>query len=154
MYFKPPELRHFCDLKVELSPFLELGVGRAGKRRIIPIKGGKVSGERLNGKILNIGADWQTILADGSAELDTRYAFETDDGAFIEIVNSGYRHGSPEVISKMSQGLEVDPSEYYMRTHTSFETGDSRYSWVNNKLFVGIGGKVKSEIITSVYEIL
>jgi hypothetical protein len=51
-------LKHFCDLTVELSPIVELGQGRAGQRRIIPITGGKVRGERVNGTILNVGADW------------------------------------------------------------------------------------------------
>jgi hypothetical protein len=52
------KLKHFCDLTVELSPIVELGQGRAGQRRIIPITGGKVRGERVNGTILNVGADW------------------------------------------------------------------------------------------------
>jgi len=32
------------------------------------------------------------------AELDIRYAMETDDGAVIEIVNYGFRHGPKEVL--------------------------------------------------------
>jgi len=148
-----PTLHHFCDLTVELNPIVELGIGRAGKRRIIPIIGGEVRGERINGKILDVGADWQTILADGTAELVARYAFETDDGAVIEIINYGFRHGSPEVIAAIANGKEVPPSEYYMRTHARLETGDPRYQWVNNKLFVGSGGKVKDKVWISLYEI-
>ena len=79
-----PALRHVCDLCVELDPIREMGPGRAGSRRIIPIVGGRVEGPELQGRILNVGADWQTIFADGLAELDTRYAMETDDGATIE----------------------------------------------------------------------
>ncbi|MEX0955516.1 MAG: DUF3237 family protein [Rhizobiaceae bacterium] len=48
-----------------------MGDGRSGRRRIIPIVGGTASGERLNGRILNLGYDWQTVFADGSG---TRYA--------------------------------------------------------------------------------
>lgn len=85
MNLPTPTLEHVCDLTVELDPILQMGPGRAGNRRIIPIVGGTVSGSVLNGKVLNIGADWQTIFHDGVAELDTRYAMETDDGATIEI---------------------------------------------------------------------
>ena len=53
----------------------------------------------MTGRILNLGADWQTVFADGVAELDTRYAIETDAGHTIEVKNFGYRHGAPEVIA-------------------------------------------------------
>lgn len=148
-----PTLKHFCDLFVELSPIVELGNGRAGKRRIIPIIGGVVRGERINGKILNVGADWQTIFADGTAELIARYAFETDDGAIIEIDNYGYRHGPPDVIDALAQGEDVDPATYYMRTQARLETGDPRYAWVNNRLFVGSGSRQAESVKIALYEV-
>ncbi len=110
MTIAAPKLTHVCDLTVELDPIREMGPGRAGHRRIIPIVGGTVRGPRINGRILNVGADWQTIFAGGMAELDTRYAMETDDGAVIEIVNYGYRHGPAEVIAAVGRGEDVDPS--------------------------------------------
>ncbi len=135
-----PDLRHVCTLFVELDPIREMGHGPAGQRRIIPIVGGKVEGE-LSGSILNVGADWQTVYADGTAWLDTRYAFETDDGAVIEIVNRGYRHGPPEVMARLAGGEVVDPDDYYMRTAAILETGDPRYAWVNRTVFVGTGAR-------------
>ena len=88
-----PPLRHVADFDIDLSPIEEMGDGRGGMRRIIPIVGGRVSGPAFTGEILNIGADWQTIFSSGLAELDTRYAFRTDDDAVIEIINFGYRRG-------------------------------------------------------------
>ena len=93
-----PSLRHVADFDIDLSPIEEMGDGRGGKRRIIPIVGGRVSGPAFSGEILNVGADWQTIFSSGLAELDTRYAFRTDDGAVIEIINFGYRRGPEEVM--------------------------------------------------------
>ncbi|WP_417672243.1 DUF3237 domain-containing protein [Roseibium sp.] len=148
-----PKLVHFCDLKVELADVREMGQGRAGHRRIIPIIGGTVTGERISGRILNLGADWQTIFQDGVAELDTRYAFETEDGALIEIINYGYRHGPDEVIAAVGRGEDVDPSMYYMRTHARLETGDPRYAWVNRMLFVGAGGRNKNSVEVSLYAV-
>ena len=84
---------------MELDPIREMGAGQAGQRRIIPIVGGRVEGPEVTGKILNLGADWQTIWSNGVAELDTRYAIETDDGAVVEIRNYGYRHGPEDVIA-------------------------------------------------------
>lgn len=146
-----PGLEHFCDLTVRLSDIVELGEGRGGQRRIIPIVGGTVRGARINGEILNIGADWQTVYNDGTAFLDTRYSMRTDDGAVIEIINIGYRHGPPEVLAAISRSEDVSTDDYYMRTHARLETGDDRYRWVNNMLFVGTGGRKKSAVEISLF---
>lgn len=150
----PPELAHLCDLRVELGPIIELGVAPGGRRRIIPIIGGSVEGERLCGRVLDIGADWQTVFADGTAELDTRYAMETHDGAVIEIVNYGYRHGPPEVLAALARGEDVDPSRYSMRTQPRFETGDERYYWLNRMIAVGTGARERSAVRLSIFEVV
>lgn len=151
---KSPSLDFVCRFDVSLAAIKELGQGRAGQRRIIPIIGGTVTGERINGKILNVGADWQTIWAGGVAELDTRYALETSDGAVIEIINYGLRHGPPEVMARVAKGEDVDPDSYYMRTHARLETGDERYAWVNRSLFVGKGCRNKASVLLDLYEVV
>ena len=151
MDLRAPTLRHFCDLSVALGPIREMGQGRAGKRRIIPIIGGTVDGPGIKGTILNLGADWQTLFEGGTAELDTRYAMETDDGALIEIINYGFRHGPPEVIRAIAAGEEVEPADYYMRTHARLETGDGRYAWVNDMLFVGTGARLADAVKMRLY---
>lgn len=153
MNLPAPALEHVCDLSVELDLIKELGQGRAGQRRIIPIVGGTVIGPKLSGRILNVGADWQTIFNNKVAELDTRYALETNDGAVIEIINYGYRHGPSEVIAAVGRGEDVSPDQYYMRTHARLETGDHRYAWVNRTLFVGTGARLKQEVVLSLFAI-
>ncbi|APE44019.1 hypothetical protein BOO69_11810 [Sulfitobacter alexandrii] len=149
-----PTLEHACDLTVDLDPIREMGPGRAGQRRIVPIVGGSVTGPMLQGRLLNLGADWQTVFADGLAELDTRYAMETTDGATIEIVNYGLRHGPPEVLAAIMRGEEVPPDSYYMRTHARLETGDDRYAWVNRTLFLGVGARHLQQVQIRLYAIL
>ena len=148
-----PGLRHVCDLSVKLDPIREMGAGRAGQRRIIPIVGGDVTGPELQGKILNVGADWQTIFANGVAELDTRYAMETHDGATIEIINYGFRFGPPEVIAALARGEDVPPDAYSMRTQARLETGDPRYDWVNRTLFIGTGARLAQAVKVSLFAI-
>jgi hypothetical protein len=149
-----PALRHLADLDVELSAPIELGESPRGRRRIIPIIGGTVRGERLSGEILNLGADWQTIFSDGTSELDTRYAMRTHDGALIDIRNFGFRHGPQEVIEAMMRGEAVDPSLYYMRTQPRFETGDPRYAWLNRMIFIGTGARLPNGVRISFFEVL
>ena len=151
MILPTPKLIHVCTLMVELAPIQTMGKGRAGQRRIIPIIGGIVTGNELLGRILNVGADWQTIFDNGMAELDTRYAMETHDGATIEINNYGYRHGPKHVIEAIGRGETVDPDSYYMRTHARLETGDQRYEWVNKTLFVGTGARNANSVQVELY---
>lgn len=149
----PPILSPVCELRVDLDPIMSLGEGRAGLRRIIPIVGGTVQGPRLQGRILDLGADWQTIWTNGTAELDTRYAMQTDDGAIIDIRNYGYRHGPADVMAALARGEDVAPSSYYMRTQARLETGDPRYAWVNSTLFVGTGQRQSAQVILSLFAI-
>ena len=146
-----PGLDFFCNLQVQLGAPIEMGATSAGRRRIIPIIGGTVSGPHFEGRILNLGADWQTQFHGGTAHLDTRYALETLDGATIEIINRGFRHGPPDVIAALAAGEDIAADAYYMRTHATLETGDARYNWVNNHIFVGTGARNQSSVDMRLY---
>lgn len=148
-----PELSPLCELVVELGEPIELGPSPRGRRRIIPITGGTASG-RIAGEILDLGADWQTIMADGTAELDTRYAIRTHDGALIDIRNWGLRHGPEEVIAALARGEAVDPAAYYMRTQPRFETADPRYAWLNRTICVGSGAREAASVRMTIWEVL
>ena len=86
-----PELRHFCDIDVEAGPIRDLGATPHGRRRIIPILGGRVRGPRIAADVLQGGADWQYLRADGVLELVARYSMLTSDGVEIAITNRGLR---------------------------------------------------------------
>lgn len=148
-----PLLHPVCDLVVELCPPHEMGDCPAGLRRIIPIIGGTASGPLLNGRILPIGADWQTVQTGGIADLDARYAIETTDGAVIEVVSKGIRHASAEVAARIAAGDAVPASEYYMRTAIRLDSGHPDYAWVNRALFLATGAKVGSTVTLSVYRV-
>ncbi|SPF78050.1 DUF3237 domain-containing protein [Pseudoprimorskyibacter insulae] len=146
-----PKLELIMELEVCLDPIIEMGPGRAGLRRIIPIIGGIAKGPKIKGKILNVGADWQTIFADGNAELVARYAVETDDGAVIEIDNRGFRNGPAEVLARVAKGEDVDPADYYMRTIARLETSHPDYSWVNKRVFVATGARLAGAVHIAFY---
>ena len=136
-----------------LGPPQELGVTPLGRRRIIPITGGTFRGERLSGRVLPGGADWQFIRADDVADLDARYTLETDDGALISVRNLGYRHGPADVIKRLAAGEPVDPALYYMRTTPRFETAAERYLWLNRIICVATGARRAAAVELEVYEV-
>ena len=146
-------LEPLLSAEISLAAPQELGDTPQGRRRIINITGGTFSGARLKGRVLPGGADWQVVREDGVAVLDTRYTLETHDGALIYVQNRGLRHGSKEVIKRLTDGETVDPSLYYMRTQPSFETGDLRYAWLNRIVCVGTGERLAAAVKLQMYEV-
>ena len=87
------QTRYVFTLAIEVGAPIVAGDLGHGLRRVIPILGGTVRGEGMNGKIYPAGADFQVIRPDGFTELEAKYAFELDDGAVIYIENIGMRFG-------------------------------------------------------------
>jgi len=146
-------LEPLCKAEITLAPAQELGEAPLGRRRIIPITGGRFRGARLSGRVLPGGADWQIVCADGLAQLEARYTLETDDGALVYVRNVGLRHGPPEVLARLAAGEAVDAQLYYMRTTPSFETGAERYRWLNRIVCVATGARRKDAVELDVYEV-
>jgi hypothetical protein len=71
-----------------------------GVRRIIPITGGEVRGDAINGKVCAFGADFQIVRPNELIELEAKYVFETDDGAVIYVENKGIRFGPLELLQR------------------------------------------------------
>ena len=150
----PPALEFVFAAHVPVDRPLDLGdVGRGG-RRIVPITGGEFSGPRLRGKVVPGGADWQIIRSEGMAELEARYTLETDDGALIYVRNHALRHGPAEVLAALATGRSVDPSSYYFRGATFFETGAARYAWLTKHIIVCTGEREPAGVKLGFYQVL
>jgi hypothetical protein len=136
-----PELLHVADLVVRVSEPLEIG-----RRRVIPIASGEVLGPRIRGKVLTGGADYQVLRADGVTELEARYLIQTDEGHLIYVVNSGLRHGPPELMEKLRRGEPVDPASIYFRSTPRFETSAPAYEWLMRNLFLCAGARFPDRV--------
>lgn len=155
--FEPPvlKLEPLARFSVDLeAPIWELGhTSDLGKRRIIPITGGHFDGARLKGRILNNGADWQVVTADGLAIIDTRYLLQTDDGALIYLQTQGYRYGPPDVMAEVASGKPVDPSRYTFRVTLRFETAAPAYAWLNRAVAVGSAMRLGKAVVYDAFEV-
>jgi hypothetical protein len=112
-----------------------------------------VKGERLNGRVLPGGADWQIIRNDGAADIQARYTIQTETGARILVSSNGLRYGPPDVLERLTRGEDVDPSLYYFRTVMRFETSDSSVDWLNRILALARGQREARAVLLDVYEI-
>ena len=138
----------------ELASILDLGPAPFGHRRVVNILDGTVTGEKLSGRILPGGADWQILAADGSADIHARYTIESDAGALVQVDSKGVRHGPPEVLARLAKGDDVDPGLYYFRTVMRFETAHASTFWLNRILALARGVREKNAVRLDVYEVL
>jgi hypothetical protein len=147
-----PRLTHVYRLEAALGEPLGLGDVTQGRRRIVPLTGGTFSGPELNGELLSgVSADWQTVLADGTAIGDIRYTLRTDDGALLYVQSRSVRHGSPEVLARLARGEDVDPSEYTFRASTQIETASRELDWLNKGVFISVGARQQGSVIYDTY---
>ena len=148
------ETRYVFTITARIGEVTTAGEIGRGVRRIIPITGGEVKGEGINGKVLAFGADFQIIRPNELIELEAKYAFETDDGAVVYVENKGIRFGPVELLKRLKRGEPVDPKLIYFRTVPRFETGSGKYRWLMQNLFIGAGARHPDRVEIDVHQVL
>jgi hypothetical protein len=148
-----PSLEFLARFEVDLAtPPWELGDTSAlGRRRIIPIKGGRFEGPQLKGEILDNGADWQIVTVDNIAVIDTRYLLRLSDRSLAYLQTKGFRHGPLEVLAEIARGEEVDPTHYYFRVGMQFETASKTLGWLNHVVCLGSAMRLPSAVVYDAY---
>ncbi|MGY4423335.1 hypothetical protein ACVWY2_005784 [Bradyrhizobium sp. JR6.1] len=151
-----PELqtRYVFTITARIAEVTSAGDIGTGVRRIIPIIGGEVRGETVNGKVLPFGADFQIIRPSELIELEAKYAFETDDGAVVYVENKGIRFGPVDLLEKLKRGEPVDPKLIYFRTVPKFETGAEKYRWLMEHIFVASAARHADRVVIDVHQVL
>ena len=148
------ETKYVFTLTVRIGEVTSAGETGHGVRRIIPILGGEVRGDGVNGKICAFGADFQIIRPNELIELEAKYAFETDDGATVYVENKGLRFGPVDLLQKLKRGEPVDPRLIYFRTVPKFETGHEKYRWLMENLFIGSAARHPDRVVIDVHQVL
>jgi len=140
-------LEYVFTARVAVAPPLVIGESSRGMRRIIPILGGSCEGPRLQAEVLPGGADWQYLRPDEVWQLTARYTLRAADGALIQVVNRGLRHGPPAVMARLLSGERVDPGQYYFRSAAEFEAPRGPHDWLNKGIFVGLAERQRDTAI-------
>ena len=113
---------HLFTIDALLGEVVDVGITPTGRRRVIPIVGGTVSG-RLEGRVLPGGADWNLEHADGSVELWARYELRLADGAVLSVTNTAVHDADPRLP---------------ILTSPQFEVGDGGPVWLRTGVYVGL----------------
>jgi hypothetical protein len=149
-----PKLEFVFELNVQVSQPQEMGNTSKGIRKIVPITGGSFNGPQIKGTVVAGGYDWQLLRTDGVAEIEARYVLKTDDGALITIVTNGLRRGPKDVMQRLAEGEDVDPSLYYFRLIPFFDTSEKKYDWLTKNIFLASGTRQSGLVIIRVWKIL
>lgn len=148
-----PPLTPVFRATVLIGAPIELGLIDGVHKRVIPITGGRFGGPRLSGEVLPGGADWQSVRADGSAEIYARYTLQTTDGTVITIENPGVRRGPAAVLARLAAGEEVDPTLYYFRTTPRFTVRDGPHRWLAESVFVANAARYRDHVVVEVFAV-
>lgn len=119
-----PALAFAFEETVMLGPDQPVGTTAQGGRNIVPITGGTFEGPGIKGTIIGGGWDWQLRRADGCLQIKADYMLKTDDGAVINVVNTGVSCRA------------IDPKTQ-VRTHPVFEAPLGKYDWLSQGCFIG-----------------
>lgn len=147
-----PGLERVLELDVEVADPIDIGETGNGRRRIVPIEGGTVSG-RIEGHLLTGGADFQLFRVDRPTRLVANYAFETVDGSRVYVENEGLRHAAPEVKERLGAGEPVDPADVYFQSVPRFETADPALRWLTERVFVAGGTRQPNGVRLAVFQV-
>jgi len=138
-----PELIKEFDYYADLDAPHAVGPGPFGQRILAYVTGGECSGDRLKGTLVaGSGADWLLAGPDGFGRLDVRVTIKTVDGALIYLQYvGGLLEMTPAIMAAVSGSTDTltNFGEQYFFTSPRLETGDDRYAWVNQTMFVGEG---------------
>lgn len=149
MTLPTPTLEPVADLIVFVATPIEAGqvtgLNSRGRRRIIPISGGNVTG-KLSGTVLPGGADFQIVVSDTCADLDARYLLQLDNGEHVFVMNRALRRGSVENIARLVRGEAVDPAAIYFRCVPTFEVSHPSLAWLTENVFVGTGARYPDRV--------
>lgn len=154
---REPRFEFALQSRVLVNPELQVlgDVGGMGVRKMLQIFGGDFEGPKVRGKILPGGGDWPLLRPDGVGITNARYTFQTDDGIYINIHNSGFRHAPEETLRVLDEKTSVaDPDSYYLRTYTQFEAPAGKYDWMSRHVFVGIGERHPEVLFVRYFMIL
>jgi len=157
MTLPTPILEPVADLTVFVAPPIDAGavtgLNSRGRRRIIPITGGKVTG-KISGTVLPGGADFQIVVSDTCADLDARYLLQLDHGEHVFVMNRALRRGSVDDIAKLVRGEPVDPAAIYFRCAPTFEVSSPALAWLTESLFVGTGARFPDRVEMRFFRVL
>jgi hypothetical protein len=110
-----------------------------GERQYWEMSTGTLTGSGISAKIAMPGGDWTQLTTDGFSRPDVRVQLMTDDGALILLRYTGLVEVNEAFTKAAENNAATNFGDHYMRMSMQFDTGNERYDWLNQHLFVAEG---------------
>jgi len=133
------ELKQEFSFWVSLKPPIDFGPGPLGQRIYVEVTGGEATGDRFKAHAVGGAGDWILVGPDSFGRIDVRLQFETDDNAHVYVQYFGVLELNQVAAQALATGAGTKFEDQYFRTAPRFETGDPRYAWLNQSVFVAKG---------------
>lgn len=149
-------------MSIKLNPKVSIGSSAAthsGQKSWISFIGGQWAGRWGKGIVIPGGQDAQVTHKDYTTSLNANFLIQTNDDppAFIQVHYKGWWTGARDVMEKMHtdpEEADTQPAnQYKFRVNIDLETGDDRYSFLSNGMWLGSGSRRANEIVLDAYRI-
>jgi hypothetical protein len=107
---------------------------------ISPTAGGFFKGEKLSGTVECVGAGYTLTRPPDRNDIQMKLLLRTDDGENIFMSSEGTLFLDPALEKRLIAGDSVPAADYYYRFHLTFDTGSSKYGWLNGKCCFAVAG--------------
>lgn len=132
-----PAYEFLFGVSVKIDTPVFVGESPEGVRIDIFALEGTVDGPRLKGRVLPRSSDHIFVRPDGVAMIRIRAVIVADDGAMLEVEDTGTAELGPDGYNKaLAKNL---PSQIDLVVCPRYLTGHSKYLWLNRLQCLGVG---------------
>ena len=124
-----------------------------GRRQLIPILSGELTGKDMHGEVLPGGVYSQIIRPNGKCDLSARYAVRLDNGMSFYIENNGFRTVPKEYVDIVKNGGFINPSLYYFCTTPTFEVYNEELRCLTETAFICKAKRLTDSVILKFYKV-
>jgi hypothetical protein len=129
----------FAHFEVDVAAIVELDHHAIGRRRMVPLTGGVISGQIGDGVVLPGGTDWQWVDVSGRIVLDAHYTIELGTGDRVEVESNGIRVA------------EADGTVYFRSAIRL--TGPAHRTDINNRLYNARGTRLENTVVLDLFPV-
>jgi hypothetical protein len=143
----PPELEFVAAVTLHLNPPQFVGETPEGVRVNFYVKHGTAIGPKVNGTVFPSSSDHMMIRPDGVGVINVRAVVCVDDGALLEITETGYvDFGEDGYRNALAKSL---PTQSSFVVTTRVLTAHAKYRWLNRVHCVSQGRTHLEDLVVS-----
>jgi hypothetical protein len=140
--------------RVKVRGPLSVAGAPLGEIRYFEMSDAWLDGPRIKARAAMPGGDWMRVGVDGLWRPNVRVQFSTNDGATVLLHYTGLVKPNARFTKAAQDGATTAFEDQYLRQVMHFLTGDQRYIWLTQEIYIAEGRlAAQSEIEYQVYRI-